>query len=131
MPIIVLGIIALGAGLLWVFYMTGGGRGRVSFFEDRSAPVKPRHYEKSEDGKVVYLFNRRSEEGQGEEQSRRPSESDEDEPGDGDPEDGGSGEDDGAGEGDIGGGGPGEGDLEDGGHGNDSGGDGNKMGDDS
>jgi len=56
--IALLGIIALGGGLLLVYFIGGYGAKRRSAAEERGAPLKPKDYETSEDGKVVYLFNK-------------------------------------------------------------------------
>ena len=58
MPLILLGIIAIGAGLLLIFYLSGGGRSRRASSGKRAPSNRPKRYETSEDGKVVYLFNK-------------------------------------------------------------------------
>jgi len=82
MPLIVLGIIAVGGGLLLVHYLSAGGRTRRSPYESRSASNPAGYYKTSEDGKVIYLFNGKKDGGQD------GSPDDDDGPGDGGPEGG-------------------------------------------
>jgi hypothetical protein len=59
MWIIILGIIVIGAGV-WVAIGLGDGvKIRRPFMDEPGSPIKPRHYEKSEDGKVVYLYKQK------------------------------------------------------------------------
>ena len=61
MWIIILGIIVIGAGI-WVAIGLGDGvKLRRPFMDDPGAPIRTRNYEKSEDGKVVYLYKQKRE----------------------------------------------------------------------
>jgi hypothetical protein len=59
MPLIILGLIAVGAAILLIYYsMNPAGRTPHTGEIGRRSPVREKHYETSEDGKVVYLYDR-------------------------------------------------------------------------
>ncbi|MDR2163914.1 MAG: hypothetical protein LBO70_08320 [Clostridiales Family XIII bacterium] len=60
MILAIFGIIAIGAALLLIYYSKNPGKGPsgASRAKQVQATVMPeKHYKKSEDGKVVYLFD--------------------------------------------------------------------------
>jgi anionic cell wall polymer biosynthesis LytR-Cps2A-Psr (LCP) family protein len=64
MVLVVLGLIAVGAAMLLIYYsITPGKRSSDSEHGDRRSPAREKQYEKSDDGKVVYLYNRNEKSG--------------------------------------------------------------------
>jgi hypothetical protein len=63
MVLVVLGLIAVGAAMLLIYYsITPGKRSPDSETGDRRSSAREKQYEKSDDGKVVYLYNRNEDE---------------------------------------------------------------------
>ncbi|MDR2156536.1 MAG: hypothetical protein LBO81_01980 [Clostridiales Family XIII bacterium] len=59
MPLLLLGLIAVGATALLIYYSLGpGARNSRSGESGRRPAIREKHYEKSDDGKVVYLYNK-------------------------------------------------------------------------